>query len=201
MTVPSVEYLSDPRRVAVLLQPLRLRLLHLARQPVSAVELARIVGLSRQKVNYHVSALATAGFLRPAGTRRRRNLVERRYQASAQSYALHPSLLGPLAATQLRQTGHSNEGTCAALLRSLGDLAGLPSGGTSFSQVSRIAFPGAEAREAFRRSIGAAVVAAVQAHAVTPAGAPDAAGERWTLVLALYPAGPAPAPTPEDAAS
>ena len=200
MTPPRIEYLTDLRRAAVVLQPLRLRLLHLARQPMSATDLARIVGLSRQKVNYHVSALATAGFLRPAGTRRRRNLVERRYQASAQSYVLHPSLLGPIGPLQIREAGDSAEGTSAALLRCLGDLAGLSSGSTSFSQVSRITFPGVEARDAFHRAIGAAVVAAVRDHAAGAAG-PASVGERWTMVLALYPAGAEPNPHPEDASS
>jgi DNA-binding transcriptional ArsR family regulator len=84
--------------VAALLDPLRLRLLSLAREPVSASELARRVGLPRQRVNYHVRELERAGFLRAAERRRRRNLIEQRYVATARSYVLAPDLLGPVAA-------------------------------------------------------------------------------------------------------
>lgn len=90
--------MASPRRASALLHPLRTRLLSLARQPASASELARQLGLPRQRVNYHVRALEKAGFLKAAGRRRRRNLIEQRYVATARSYVLSPSLLGPLAA-------------------------------------------------------------------------------------------------------
>jgi DNA-binding transcriptional ArsR family regulator len=70
----------------------------LAREPASATEMARQLGLPRQRVNYHVRALERAGFLKAAGRRRRRNLIEQRYVATARSYVLSPGLLGPLAA-------------------------------------------------------------------------------------------------------
>ncbi len=93
-----LESVASPRRASALLHPLRSRLLSLARQPASATELARQLGLPRQRVNYHVRALEKAGFLKAAGRRRRRNLIEQRYVATARSYVLSPSLLGPLAA-------------------------------------------------------------------------------------------------------
>lgn len=93
-----LESVANSRRAIALLHPLRTRLLSLAREPASATELARKLGLPRQRVNYHVRALEKAGFLRAAGRRRRRNLIEQRYVASARSYALSSSLLGPLAA-------------------------------------------------------------------------------------------------------
>ena len=97
---PAADLLSvtSPRRASALLHPLRTRLLSLARQPASATELARQLGLPCQRVNYHVRALEKAGFLKAAGRRRRRNLIEQRYVATARSYVLSPSLLGPLAA-------------------------------------------------------------------------------------------------------
>lgn len=94
----AVESVTSPRRATALLHPLRLRLLAMAREPASATELARRLGLPRQRVNYHVRALERAGFLRTAGRRRRRNLIEQRYAATARSYLLSPELLGPLAA-------------------------------------------------------------------------------------------------------
>ncbi len=69
----------------------------MAREPASATELARRLGLPRQRVNYHVRELQRAGLLRAAGRLRRRNLIEQRYVATARSYVLAPALLGPLA--------------------------------------------------------------------------------------------------------
>ena len=97
-TVPELESVGESRRAAVLLHPLRARLLSLAREPASSTELARRLGLPRQRVNYHVRALEAAGFLRPAGRRRRRNLIEQRYVATARFYVLSPQILGPVAA-------------------------------------------------------------------------------------------------------
>ncbi len=83
-------------RASALLHPLRLRVLALAREPASGTELARLLGMPRQRVNYHVRILERAGFLRPAGRVHRRNLIEQKYVATARSYCLSPELLGPL---------------------------------------------------------------------------------------------------------
>src|SRR6478672_8081503 len=90
--------ITDAARAAEILNPLRLEILRLSREPVSASELSSKLGLSRQRVNYHVRKLARGGFLRRAGQRRRRNMVEQRYVASARSYLLSPDLLGAVGA-------------------------------------------------------------------------------------------------------
>ena len=92
-----LESVDSPRRASALLNPMRLRLVRMAQEPVSATELARRLGLPRQRINYHVRELARAGFLRPAGRRRKRNWVEQRYVATASSYVLSPAILGGLA--------------------------------------------------------------------------------------------------------
>lgn len=91
-----LEIVQEGQRAALLLHPLRLRILEQAREPASASEIARRIGETPQKVNYHVNALADAGFLRLAGERRRRNFVERRYRATARHYLLSPAVLGTL---------------------------------------------------------------------------------------------------------
>ena len=93
----SVECVEDGARAAVLLHPLRLEIVRLAKEPLSASEIADRLELPRQRVNYHVQELARAGFLRKAGARRKRNLIERLYVASAGSYLLGPGVLGPAA--------------------------------------------------------------------------------------------------------
>jgi hypothetical protein len=59
---------------------------------------ARRLNLPRQRVNYHVRELARVGLLERAGQRRRGNMIERRYVATARSYVLSPDLLGRLGA-------------------------------------------------------------------------------------------------------
>ncbi|MFW6202097.1 MAG: winged helix-turn-helix domain-containing protein [Gemmatimonadota bacterium] len=93
----AVELIGERDRAELLLHPLRLRILEQARdEALSAAEVARRIGETPQKVNYHVGALADAGFLRLAEERRRGNLVERRYRATARRYAFSPAVLGPL---------------------------------------------------------------------------------------------------------
>ena len=97
MTRADLAVIEDLSQAAVLLDPLRLRIMTAAREPVSAADIARSLRLPRQKVNYHVRQLARAKLLRRAGQARRRNLVEQRYVASAAAYVLSPALLGPMA--------------------------------------------------------------------------------------------------------
>ena len=91
-----LDNVRDPERVAALLQPLRLRILEEAREPRSPTAIGERLELPRQKIHYHVQALAKAGFLRKAGRRRKRNMTEQRWVATARHYALAPQLLGGL---------------------------------------------------------------------------------------------------------
>src|SRR5271167_4166496 len=92
---------SAPSAVAIL-HPLRRRILEALEQPDSAAGVARRLRLPRQRLNYHVRELARAGLLRRAGRRRKRNMVEQCYVASARGYALSPELLGRMGADPRR---------------------------------------------------------------------------------------------------
>jgi hypothetical protein len=90
------EILDDARRVGVALGPLRRQLLGLLAQPDSATGLARRLKLPREKVNYHLRALAGeqhAGLVELVEERLRRGLKERRLQVSARAWLIDPSLL------------------------------------------------------------------------------------------------------------
>lgn len=87
------EMIRDGRRAALLVQhPLRSRILNVARAPMSPSAIAAQLGESRQKVNYHVRQLRRAGFLRSAGRRRKRGLVEQRVVAHVGTLALERAL-------------------------------------------------------------------------------------------------------------
>src|SRR6476646_5509648 len=98
MADADVECVADARRAVRLLHPVRLEILRRSGRPVSASELAPLLKLSRQRIGYHVQQLAKSGFLRRAGRRRRRNMVEQLYVASAPGYLLSPDLLGAVGA-------------------------------------------------------------------------------------------------------
>jgi DNA-binding transcriptional ArsR family regulator len=92
---PAVRLVEEPERLRVALTPLRRRLLELLRTPASATELGAVLGLARQKVNYHVRALETAGLVRLVEERQRRGCTERILQATADSYLVDPGVMAP----------------------------------------------------------------------------------------------------------
>lgn len=92
-----VEVIDDPAAAMVALVPVRARLLAELAQPASAAALATRLGIARQKVNYHLRALEAHGLVRVAETRQWGGLTERLLVASAASYVISPSALGPVA--------------------------------------------------------------------------------------------------------
>ena len=79
---------EDAETARTLLHPLRARILERMREPASATEVARQLGLPPTRVNHHVRKLHAAGLLRRAGTRRVRNLTEVLYLAQARTFVL-----------------------------------------------------------------------------------------------------------------
>jgi DNA-binding transcriptional ArsR family regulator len=100
--VSDVEVLDDPATAAVALEPTRARVLALLAEPGSATSVGRALGLSRQKVNYHLRALEARGLVREVEHRQRRGLSERVVVASAAGYVIAPAALGAAAADPSR---------------------------------------------------------------------------------------------------
>jgi DNA-binding transcriptional ArsR family regulator len=93
-----VEVIDDPAAAAVALDPIRSRILSELSEPASAATLATRLGIARQKVNYHLRALEAHRLVRVAEKRRWGGLTERLLVATAASYVVSPSALGPIAA-------------------------------------------------------------------------------------------------------
>jgi len=93
-----VEVLERPKAAALTLDPIKGRLLAALAKPGSAASLASEVGLSRQKVNYHLRVLEEHGLVEPVEERQWGGLTERMLVATAKSYVVSPAALGPLAA-------------------------------------------------------------------------------------------------------
>ena len=188
---------TDPERAAEILHSLRLEILRLAREPVSASELSPRLNLSRQRVNYHVRVLARGGFLKRAGRRRRRNMIEQRYVTSARAFVLSPELLGAVGADWRRVEDTAS----AAYLLALGcqlesdvirlcreaDRTGKRT--STLSLKSQFRFESAQQQERFTRALQDAVVRVVTDHTspnLKPDGNP-APGIPYRLVLGCYP--------------
>jgi DNA-binding transcriptional ArsR family regulator len=92
-------------QAATLMDPVRLRILALLREPESAAGVARALQLPRQRVGYHIRALQEAQLLRSVGERRRGNCVEHLLQATASFYVVGPRALGAAGAL------HADPGT------------------------------------------------------------------------------------------
>lgn len=84
--------LDRPDAVRAALSPLRRELLGHLREPASATQLAALLGLSRQKVNYHLRALEEAGLVELVEERQRRGFRERVLRARP-GFVVDPALV------------------------------------------------------------------------------------------------------------
>jgi DNA-binding transcriptional ArsR family regulator len=196
--IPDVETITDCTRAAVLVQhPLRPRILSIAREPASATQIAAVLGEARQKVNYHVRQLYRAGLLKPAGRRRKRNMVEQRFVATARTYVLAPQLIGPLAAEAAQVADALSASYLVALasqaqaeLATVMEAAGAQGKRVStMSMSAEMRFESAEQREGFARALQNALTKVVADHSA-PATKRDGsagAGRPYRLVVGCYP--------------
>ena len=99
-----VEVIDDPAAAAVALEPARSRLLAELSKPASAATLAARLGITRQKINYHLRTLEAHHLVEVAETRRWGGLTERLLVATAASYIVSPGAMGPVAADPARES-------------------------------------------------------------------------------------------------
>ncbi len=121
-----IQVIDDPSAATVALDPMRSRLLAELAVPASAATLATRVGLTRQKVNYHLNALEAHGLVRLAEERKWGGLTERLLVASAASYVVSPSAMGRAAVDPDREVDRLSASYLIALgarlVRELGNL-------------------------------------------------------------------------------
>lgn len=86
--------IDEPEVAATALDPVRARILDALAKPGSATSVAARLGLTRQKVNYHLRSLESRGLVRLVEERPRRGLTERIVEASARNYVISPAVLG-----------------------------------------------------------------------------------------------------------
>jgi DNA-binding transcriptional ArsR family regulator len=96
--VDDMRVLKDAAVVEVALDPIRASILDALSEPGSAASIAATVGLTRQKVNYHLKALEAHGLVEPAGERTWGGITERYVQRSARHLVVSPDVLQDTAA-------------------------------------------------------------------------------------------------------
>jgi DNA-binding Lrp family transcriptional regulator len=111
----NVEVIDDPAAATVALEPVRCRLLAELASPASAATLAKRVGITRQKVNYHLRALEAHQLIRVASERKWGGLTERLMEATAASYVVSPGAMGPVAVDPGRTEDRLSAGYLIAL--------------------------------------------------------------------------------------
>jgi len=191
-----VSLLRRPEEVAALLPSPRVRLLEELQRPDSASGLSRRLGISRQKLNYHLRALEEAGLVELVEERRRGNCMERVLRASARRYVISPEVLGSLADdTEAIRDHFSSSYLVAVAARTISDVAELRSmadgAGKKLATMtleSEVRFATAADRNAFARELSDAV-----AHLIVKYHDSEApSGRSFRLMLAAYPSKPAP---------
>lgn len=125
-TARALDIIDDPSRARTALQPVRRQLLHLLERPQSAPELAKAVGMPRQRVLYHLQKLEADRLVeaREHGSVGRR--IDRTYVRTATSYAIAPNTLGGVAVDPQTVTDAFSSAYLSAVAgRALNDLAAL----------------------------------------------------------------------------
>jgi DNA-binding transcriptional ArsR family regulator len=164
--VHDIDVIEDPEAAAAALDPVRARLLAELAVPASAAGLAARVGLTRQKVRYHLTALEAHGLVELAEERRHGGITERVLRASAASYVVSPAAVSASAADPDANADHLSAGYLVALagrlVREVGMLA-RRAGATgrrlpTMTIDTRIGFRSAADRAAFADELTAAVL-------------------------------------------
>ena len=122
----AIDVVQQPDRATALLHPLRQRMLAALTEPGSASTLARSLGESRQKVNYHLRELEEHGFVELVEERRRGNCLERIVRATAGIYLISPDVMGMLGDTPRQARDRFSSAyliaTCAAVIRDVAEM-------------------------------------------------------------------------------
>jgi DNA-binding transcriptional ArsR family regulator len=91
--VDDVKVLTDASTVEVALDPIRATILDALTEPGSATTVAAVVGLTRQKVNYHLKALEGHGLVETVETRTWGGIRERFVRRAARNLVVSPGVL------------------------------------------------------------------------------------------------------------
>jgi predicted ArsR family transcriptional regulator len=126
MSAQPCDIIDDPARARVALQPIRLQLLHLLERPQSAPQLAKTMGMPRQRVLYHLRLLEAQQLVEAHDHGNVGRRIDRSYVRTATSYAIAPKTLGGVAVDSRTVVDAFSSAYLSAVTgRALNDLAAL----------------------------------------------------------------------------
>ena len=197
-----LQVIDEPTVAVAMLDPQRAQILALLVEPGSASTLAVVLGVSRQKVNYHLRALEDHGLVELVEQRPRRGLTERVMVASARSYVVSTDVLGESAARPERTDVLSTQYLIAVAARMVAEVAELARRADRARQPlatlaidTELRFASAADRAAFTAELSSFV----PSHAARYHDASAPQGRWHRLVVAAHPRpDSAPAPMKED---
>lgn len=159
-----VRVLTDAGAVEVALDPIRASILDALSEPRSAAAVAALVGLTRQKVNYHVKALESHGLVELAEERVWGGITERLMRRSGRHLVVAPDVLP---GESLDPNDVADQLSAAYLIavnaRAVSELAAIAADATATSRLPTltidtvIGFRSADDRAAFAAELQAAV--------------------------------------------
>ncbi len=186
-----VAVIEDAAAAEASLDPVRSRLLAELAAPGSATTLAARVGLSRQKVNYHLRALERHGLVDVIEERRKGNVTERVMRATAASYVISPAALGAAQPDPARSPDRLSAfwllAVAARLVRDVGSLlAGAATARkrvATFGMDTEVRFASAADRAAFAEELAGMVTRLVARYHDETAER----GRRHRVIVAIHP--------------
>jgi DNA-binding transcriptional ArsR family regulator len=189
--VLEVTVIADPEAAEVSLDPVRARLLAELSEPGSATTLGAKIGLSRQKVNYHLKTLERHGLVELVEERRKGNVTERVLRATALSYVISPAALASVQPDPSRSPDRLSArwmiAVASKLVRDVGELlAGAAKARkrlATFAMDGEVRFASAADRAAFAEELAGAVTALIgKYHDETADG-----GRAHRVIVAVHP--------------
>lgn len=200
-----VGVIEESGAAEVALDPIRARLLALLVEPHSATSLAAVVGLPRQKVNYHLKTLEAHGLVELVEERRKGNVTERVLRAAAASFVISPMALAAVAPDPARSPDKLSArwllAVAARLVKEVGTLitgaarAGKPV--ATFALDGTVRFASAADRAAFAQELAAAVAGLVSRYHDEHAEG----GRDHRVIVAIHPSLRPEAKRPMDVAT
>jgi DNA-binding transcriptional ArsR family regulator len=186
-----IAVIEDPAAAEASLDPVRSRLLAQLAEPMTATALAARMGVTRQKINYHIKTLEQYGLVQLVEERRKGNMTERVMQSVAGSYVISPAALAGVAPDPSRSPDRLSArwllALAARLVREAGELivgaarAGMPL--ATFALDGEVRFASAADRAAFIEELSHGVSALVSKYHDEKA----AGGRAHRVIVAVHP--------------
>lgn len=99
-TDPGTGVITTPQQIEALSNPVRIRIMHLATEPITVGELADRLGVPATRLYYHVNLLVEVGFLAQVDQRKSGARIEKIYRRTASDLTLGSNVVETIGDTR-----------------------------------------------------------------------------------------------------